>query len=79
MALHHFEYSGEGSKWAAAKHGGHGKRGWRKLHLGVNRSGVIVAQALTEATTDDALTGIRLLGAVDGHVASTAEWFRTTR
>ena len=28
-------------EWAAAKHGGHGRRGWRKLHLGVNRSGVI--------------------------------------
>ena len=42
---------GEG-EWAAAKHGGHGRRGWRKLHLGVNRSGVIVAQALTDATTD---------------------------
>ena len=60
---------GEG-EWAAAKHGGHGKRGWRKLHLGVNRSGVIVAQALTESRTDDALAGITLLGAVDGNVAS---------
>ena len=55
---------GEG-EWAAAKHGGHGKRGWRKLHLGVNRSGVIDAQALT-----DAMTGITLMGAVDGNVAS---------
>ena len=60
---------GEG-EWAAAKHGGHGTRGWRKLHLGVNRSGVIVAQALTDATTDDALTGITLVGAVEGNVAS---------
>ena len=60
---------GEG-EWAAAQHGGHGRRGWRKLHLGVNRSGVIVAQALTDATTDDALTGITLMGAVDGNVAS---------
>ncbi len=34
---------GEG-EWAAAKHGGKGKRGWRKLHLGVDGSGVIVAQ-----------------------------------
>ena len=59
---------GEG-EWAA-KHGGHGKRGLRKLHIGVNRSGVIVAQALTDATTDDALTGITLMGAVDGNVAS---------
>ena len=34
------------------------------------RSGVIVAQALTDATTDDALTGIGLMKAVDGEVAS---------
>ena len=60
---------GEG-EWAAAKHGGHGKRGWKKLHLGVNRSGVIVARALTDATADDALTGVTLVGAVDGDVAS---------
>ena len=50
---------GEG-EWAAAKHGGHGRRGWKKLHLGVDRSGVIVAHALTEATADDATTAITL-------------------
>ena len=60
---------GEG-EWAAAKHGGHGTRGWKKLHLGVDRSGVIVAQALTDATVDDAVTGTDLIGAVDGDVAS---------
>ena len=32
---------GEG-EWAAAKHGGRGRRGWRKLHLGVDQSGVRV-------------------------------------
>ena len=32
--------------------------------------GAIVAQALTDATADDALTGITLMGAVDGEVAS---------
>ena len=53
---------GEG-EWAAVKHGGHGRRGWKKLHLGVNRAGVIVAQALTDATVDDALTGVTLLDA----------------
>ena len=63
---------GEG-EWAAAKHGGHGKRGWRKLHLGVNRSGVVVAQALTDATTDDAVTGITLLGVEDNVVSVTAD------
>jgi len=51
---------GEG-EWAAAKHGGHGKRGWKKLHLGVDRSGVIVAHALTETTVDDATTAIELI------------------
>ena len=60
---------GEG-EWAAAKHGGHGRRGWKKLHLGVDRSGVIVAHALTEATADDATTGITLISAVDGSLAS---------
>ena len=44
---------GEG-EWAAAKHGGRARRGWRKLHLGVDGSRVIVAYALTEPTADDA-------------------------
>jgi hypothetical protein len=35
-----------------------GTRGWKKLHLGVDRSGVIIAHALTEATVDDATTAI---------------------
>ena len=38
---------GEG-EWAAAKHGGRGKRAWKKLHLGVDRSGSIVAEVLTD-------------------------------
>ena len=54
---------GEGA-WAAAKHGGRGRRGWKKRHLGVDRSGVIVARALTEASVDDATTGITLIEAV---------------
>jgi len=48
---------GEG-EWARAKHGVRGTRGWKKLHLGVDRSGVIIAYALTEATVDDATTAI---------------------
>lgn len=54
---------GEG-EWAAAKHGARGKRGWRKLHLGVDATGVIVAHALTDGTADDATTGIRLIDQV---------------
>ena len=42
---------GEG-EWAAAKHGGRGKRGWRKLHLGVDRTGMIRA-AGTSASFDE--------------------------
>jgi len=60
---------GEG-EWARAKHGVRGTRGWKKLHLGVDRSGVIIAHALTEAAVDDTTTAIELIKAVDGRVAS---------
>jgi IS5 family transposase len=60
---------GEG-EWAAAKHGGKGKRGWKKLHLGVDGSGVIVAQVLTEGHADDAAQVGELLDAVDGDITS---------
>ena len=53
-------------EWAAAKHGGCGRRGWRKLHLGVDQSGVIRVHTLTEATGDDATTALDLLNAVEG-------------
>ncbi len=56
---------GEG-EWAAAKHG---QRGWKKLHLGVDQSGAIIAHALTESTVDDATTGIGLIAAVDDDIA----------
>src|SRR6478672_10183705 len=60
---------GEG-EWARAKHGVRGTRGWKKLHLGADRSGVIMAHALTEATVDDATTAIALIQAVDGGLTS---------
>ena len=53
-------------EWAAAKHGGRGRRGWRKLHLGVDQSGVIRVHTLTEETGDDATIAIDLLTAVKG-------------
>ena len=56
---------GEG-EWAAAKHGGRGRRGWRKLHLGVDQSGVIRVHTLTEETGDEATTALDLLTAVEG-------------
>ena len=60
--------TGEG-EWAAAKHGGRGQRGWKKLHLGVDRSGMIVAHALTDARVDDATTGVELIAAAAGDLA----------
>ena len=53
-------------EWAAATHGGRGRRGWRQLHLGVDQSGAILVHTLTEATGDDATTALDLLTAVEG-------------
>ena len=60
---------GEG-EWAAAKHGGRGIRGWKKLHVGVDHTGMIVAHALTDATVDEATTGVELIEAVTDDIAS---------
>ena len=53
-------------EWVAAKHGGRGRRGWRKLHLDVDQSGVIRVHTLTEETGEDATTALDLLTAVEG-------------
>ena len=55
-------------EWATAKHGRRGRRGWKQLHLGVDPTGVIVAHALTEATLDDATTGVELIAAVNDDI-----------
>ena len=60
---------GEG-EWAAVKHGGSGKRAWKKLHLGVDRSGMIIAEVLTDRNADDARTAIGLIDEVDADIAS---------
>jgi transposase len=60
---------GEG-EWAAAKHGGHGKRAWKKLHIGVDRSGLIVAEVLTHGSADDAKTALGLLDEIEGEITS---------
>ncbi len=51
---------GEG-QWAAAKHGSRGFRGWKKLHLGVDGTGIIVAEALTGPNVDDAKTAVKVI------------------
>ena len=60
---------GEG-EWASAKYGGRGKRAWKKLHIGVDRSGVIVAQALTHGSADDANAALDLIDEVEGDIVS---------
>jgi transposase len=57
-------------EWAAVKHGGLGKRAWKKLHLGVDRSGVIVAAVLTDGNAGDARTALDLVDKVEGDVVS---------
>ncbi len=59
---------GEG-EWAKEKHGGNGKRGRKKLHLGVDATGLIVAQILTDGNADDAATVPQLLDQIDGEIA----------
>ena len=58
---------GEGS-WAAAKHGTRGTRDWRKLHVGVDGRGYIVAHCLTESRVDDASVVGHLLSQISGEV-----------
>ena len=60
---------GEG-EWAAAKYGGRGRRGWKKPNLGVDRTGVIVAQALTCGSADDAKGSLGLISEVEDDIAS---------
>jgi len=59
---------GEG-EWAAVKHGRRGMRGWKKLHLGVDGTGVVVAHALTGRQVDDATTTLNLINTVEGNVS----------
>jgi IS5 family transposase len=57
-------------EWAAVKHGGSGKRAWKKLHLGVDRSGIIVAEVLTNGNVDDSKTALSHIDEVKGGIAT---------
>jgi hypothetical protein len=59
---------GEG-EWAAAKGDGGGRRGWRKLHLGVDASGSTQTQVLTKSNVDDVTTGIKIIKTTKGQLA----------
>ena len=53
-------------EWCSRKHRkAHERRGWRKLHIGVDDDGYVVAEALTQNTVDDADKLADLLGQVD--------------
>ena len=57
-------------EWQAHQHGTSGRRrSWRKLHLGVDAHGFVIASALTDSGADDAAIGVSLLKQVEGAVA----------
>ena len=61
------QIAGEGP-CAAAKHGMKGTRDWRKLHVGVDERGFIVAHCLTESRADDPRVVSALLSQVSDEV-----------
>ena len=63
---------GEG-EWALVKHGGRGTRAWKKLHLGVDRSGAIVAETLTDGDAHDSNTALNLIDEIDDIACFTAD------
>ena len=53
-------------EWCSRKHRkANERRGWRKLHIGVDEDGYVVAETLTQNTVDDADVLPDLLGQVD--------------
>ena len=59
---------GEG-EWATWKYRlGGSRRGWRKLHLGVDDDGFIVTSALTSGSAADATTAVELIDQVGGDI-----------
>jgi len=55
-------------QWAAAKHGVKGIRAWRKLHIGVDVNGVIIAEQITDSSVDDSIVVPELLEQVDTEI-----------
>ena len=45
-----------------------GRRGWKKLHLGVDGYGAIVSHVLTDGSADDARTGLEVIDAVPDEI-----------
>ncbi len=56
-------------EWHAYKHkAGNKRRSWRKLHLGVDEAGFIVASKLTDSSVDDASVGVTMIDQFDGTI-----------
>jgi transposase len=51
-------------QWAAAKWGERGRRGWRKLHVAVDKSGRVLAADLTDRAVPDAVALPGLMDAI---------------
>ena len=45
------------------------RRSWRKLHLGIDGDGYLIASALTDRTVDDACVAISMLEQIEGSIA----------
>ena len=57
-------------EWQAHKHkASNQRRRWRKLHLGIDGDGCIIASALTDSGEDDASVGISMLEQIEGTIA----------
>lgn len=57
-------------EWQSHKHKTSNKRRrWRKLHLGMNGDGYIIASALTDRTADDGCVAISMLEQIEGSIA----------
>ena len=67
-------------EWQAHKHKTANKRrSWRKLHLGIDGDGCILASALTDSGEDDASVGISMLEQIEGTIALTTDGAYDTR
>jgi hypothetical protein len=61
-------------EWQAHKHKtSNRRRSWRKLHLGIDGEGYIIAAALTDRTVDDACVAISIHEPIEGIVRFTAD------
>ena len=57
-------------EWQSHKHKtSNQRRSWRKLYLGIDGDGYIIASALTDRTMDDACVAISMLEQIEGSIA----------